>query len=883
MKKLVIGITSHVDSGKTTLSEGMLYLSGSIGKLGRVDHKDAFLDTDSLERERGITIFSKQAVMTLHDTYVTLMDTPGHVDFSGETERVLSVLDYAVLLISGTDGLQGHTQTLWRLLRTYNVPTFIFVNKMDLPGADKEKVMDELQRKLSSKCVDMTLSDDERFEALSLCHEKLLESYIENGRLEHKEIAEVINENSCFPVFFGSALKLDGVRELLEALDNLTLKKEYPEEFGASVYKIARDTQGARLTFMKITGGSLKVKDLIKGWSDNGEWSEKIDQIRIYSGEKFKPADFAESGKICAVTGLSKTFAGEGLGIQKSANPPVLSPVLTYQIILPDGCNLLEALKNFRILEEEDPQLHIVWKESIKEIHVQVMGEVQLEVLKSKIAERFKLDVSFGKGSVVYKETISNTVEGVGHFEPLRHYAEVHLLLEPGARGSGVTFSSLCSTDILDLNWQRLVMTHLGEKEHPGVLTGSPITDIHITLINGRAHPKHTEGGDFRQATYRAVRHGLRKANSVILEPFYDFVIELPIEASGRAMTDIQRMGGHTSAPEQLGEYAVLKGYAPVYKMHGYNSVLASFTKGRGRLSLMTGRYEVCGRAQEVMAEIGYDADSDLENTADSVFCTHGSGFVVPWLEVESYMHLPSGIGKKETIAEEETVLVPAKVSRNSTASSFEDDAELKAIFERTYGAIKRKNFNERKQDVVYLEEEKEKKQKQPDRSNLPEYLLVDGYNIIFAWDELKEIAKDNLDAARRSLADILSNYQGYKKCNIILVFDAYKVKGNPGSVQKYHNINIVFTKEAETADSYIEKTTYEIGKKYRVRVATSDALEQVIILGHGAERVSARIFYSEVVEANSEIKDIVQTNSMKPKRKNLIGEAIKRAEDTQK
>ena len=883
MKKLVTAVVAPVDSGKTTLSEGMLFLSGNIGKLGRVDHKNAFLDTDSLERERGITIFSKQAVLSLPNTYMTLVDTPGHVDFSAETERVLSILDYAVLMVSGTDGLQGHTETLWRLLKAYNVPTFIFVNKMDLPGADREKIMSELHKKVSPKCVDMTLSEDERFEAFSLCHEELLESYLENGCLTTSEIAKKIASSDVFPVFFGSALKLEGIKELLEALDTLTIEKTYPEEFGASIYKIGRDQQGARLTFMKITGGKLKVKDLLKGVRDNEEWAEKADQIRIYSGEKYKAVDFAESGTVCAVLGLSKTFASEGLGIQKYSEPPMLTPVLTYKIILPEGCNLLEALKNFRILEEEDPLLHIIWKEAVKEIHVEVMGEVQLEVLKSKIKERFKLDVSFGEGSVVYKETIENTVEGVGHFEPLRHYAEVHLLLEPGERGSGLTFSSLLSTDILDLNWQRLILTHLDEKQHLGVLTGSPITDIHISLINGRAHPKHTEGGDFRQATYRAVRHGLKKANSIILEPYYDFSIELPMENAGRAMTDIERMGGSFSSPEQSGEYAVLRGSAPVSRMQGYNTTLSSYTKGRGRLSLMTGRYEVCKNPMEVMAKIGYDADMDLENTADSVFCAHGAGFIVPWSEVESYMHLPSGIGKKEEFIEEVPEKAPVRVSRSSYGGSFEDDEELKAIFERTYGAIKRKNFNERKQDVVYLEEEKARKAKQPDRSNLPEYLLVDGYNIIFAWDELNELAKESLESARKLLAEILCNYRGYRNCEVILVFDAYKVKGNPGSVQKYHNINIVFTKEAETADSYIEKVTYEIGKKYRVRVATSDGMEQMIILGHGAERISARIFKAEVMDADSEISDIVTQYTFKAKRARVIEDALKKAENNEK
>ena len=856
MKKLVIGILAHVDAGKTTLSEGMLYLSGSINKLGRVDHKDAFLDHNQLERERGITIFSKQAVLPLPELEITLMDTPGHVDFSAEMERTLQVLDYAILVISGTDGVQSHTETLWRLLRRYQIPTFLFVNKMDLAGADKPMILRELQKRLSDKCVDMDASDEERQEAFSLCDERLLEQYLEEGILETEAIARVIARRKAFPCRFGSALKLEGVEELLSDLTSLTQEPQYPADFGARVYKIARDTQGTRLTYLKVTGGILRVKALLSGRDNGGDWSEKADQLRIYSGAKYKLTDQVEAGCVCAVTGLERTFPGQGLGSEKMVQTPVLEPVLTYRMLLPEDCNIPETMRKLRQLEEEDPQLHILWDEHLREVQVQLMGEIQLEILQRQIRERFGLEVSFGQGNVVYKETISEPVEGVGHFEPLRHYAEVHLLLQPGPRGSGLVFDSACSTDDLDLNWQRLILTHLEEKQHLGVLTGSPITDLRISILSGRAHVKHTEGGDFRQATYRAVRHGLRKAQSVLLEPYYAFSMELPVECVGRAMMDIQQKNGSCNSPEQEGDRVILTGHVPVAAMRGYQTELASYTRGRGRLSCWPKGYDVCAEPQQVIEAIGYDADGDLENSANSVFCGHGAGFVVPWYEVEDYMHLESGLRPAVRVEEEEPAAQNIVRASAAYRGTIEEDKELQAIYERTYGVTKRKEFIQRKNDV---RTEEHKPFKHTPVAQLPEFLLVDGYNIIFAWDELKALASESLEAARQSLADVLSNYQGYRKCGVILVFDAYKVKGNPGSVEKYKNIHIVYTKEAETADAYIEKATYDMRKQYRVRVATSDGMEQLIILGHGATRIPANIFHAEVQNTHTEIQDIVQ------------------------
>ena len=855
MKKLVIGILAHVDAGKTTLSEGMLYLSGSINKLGRVDHKDAFLDHNNLERERGITIFSKQAILPLPEVEITLMDTPGHVDFSAEMERTLQVLDYAVLVISGTDGVQSHTETLWRLLRRYQIPTFVFINKMDLAGADKPVILAELQKRLSDKCIDMDAPEDARMEAFSLCDERLLERYLEEGTLTTSDLARVIARRKAFPCRFGSALKLEGVEQLLEDLSQLTRTPEYPAEFAARVYKIARDTQGTRLTYLKVTGGQLRVKSLLSGKDGRREWSEKADQLRLYSGAKYKQAEVVEAGSVCAVTGLERTFPGQGLGHEALAQPPLLEPVLTYRLLLPQDCNLPETMRKLRQLEEEDPQLHVLWDERLREVQVQLMGEVQLEVLQRQIKERFAMDVSFGQGSVVYKETIAAPVEGVGHFEPLRHYAEVHLLLEPGPRGSGLVFDSLCSTDALDLNWQRLILTHLEEKQHLGVLTGSPITDLRISILSGRAHVKHTEGGDFRQATYRALRQGLRKAESILLEPYYDFSMELPVECLGRAMTDIQQKNGTCNSPEQVGDRALLTGSAPVAAMRGYQSELASYTRGRGRLSCWPGRYEVCAQQQAVVEAMAYDPDADVENSADSVFCSHGAGVIVPWYEVEQHMHLESGLRPAARV-EEPAPVVAAPASASAYHGTLEEDKELQAIYERTYGAVKRREFIQRTPEV---RTESHRQVKHTPVALLPEYLLVDGYNIIFAWDELKALAAESLEAARQSLADLLSNYQGYRKCGVILVFDAYKVKGNPGSVEKYKNIHIVYTKEAETADAFIEKATYDMRKQYRVRVATSDGMEQLIILGHGATRVPANIFLSEIRNTNLEITEIVQ------------------------
>ena len=873
MKKLVIGILAHVDAGKTTLSEGMLYLSGSINKLGRVDHKDAFLDHNSLERERGITIFSKQAVFSTTELEITLMDTPGHVDFSAEMERTLQVLDYAILVISGTDGVQSHTETLWRLLRWYHIPTFVFINKMDLAGADKPAILSELQKRLSEKCVDMNAPAQLRDEALSLCDERLLDLYLEEGALSDEAVARAVSERKVYPCRFGAALKLEGVEELLHDLTTLTQQPKYPADFGARVYKIARDAQGARLTYLKVTGGSLKVKALLSGSDNVGQWSEKADQLRIYSGEKYKLTESIPAGSVCAVTGLERTFPGQGLGMEALAEPPMLEPVLTYQMLLPQDCNIPETMRKLRQLEEEDPQLHILWNERLREVHVQLMGEVQLEVLQRQIADRFGMDVSFSQGSVVYKETILEPVEGVGHFEPLRHYAEVHLLMEPGPRGSGLTFDSLCSTDDLDLNWQRLILTHLEEKQHLGVLTGSPITDMKISVLSGRASIKHTEGGDFRQATYRAVRHGLRKAKSILLEPCYDFSMELPIECVGRAMTDVQQMNGSCNPPEQKGERAILTGWAPVAEMRGYQAELASYTRGRGRLACWARGYEVCAKQQEVVDALAYDVDADLENSADSVFCSHGAGFVVPWYEVEDHMHLESGL-RPAVKVEEPSESVPIMSTSTSYRGTLEEDKELQAIYERTYGAVKRKEFIPRKADVIA---ENHKKPAKTPFTQLPEYLLVDGYNIIFAWDELKALAAESLAAARQSLADILSNYQGYRKCGVILVFDAYKVKGNPGSVEKYKNIYIVYTKEAETADAYIEKATYDMRKQYRVRVATSDGMEQLIILGHGASRIPANVFLQEVQQAHTEIGEIVQKYRYRALKGSTVGEMLKK------
>ena len=867
MKKLVVGILAHVDAGKTTLSEGMLYRSGYLKKLGRVDHRNSFLDTSALERDRGITIFSKQAILPLNKVEVILLDTPGHVDFSTEMERTLQVLDYAILVISGTDGVQGHTGTLWRLLARYGIPAFLFVNKMDLAGADRESLLAELKRQLNNGCVDFGEAQDTLWENVALCDDTVLADYLEHGKVTDDVIASLIAQRKLFPCYFGSALKLSGIDNFLQGLERYTRCPDYPSAFGAKVYKIARDSQGNRLTYMKVTGGSLKVKALVTnrrpGLPENEVWEEKIDQIRIYSGARYQTAEEATAGTVCAVTGLNHTRPGEGLGAEAASAPPLLMPVLSYQVLLPEGCNSHEVLVKLDQLAEEDPQLNIVWNGRLQEIHIQLMGEVQLEVLKRLISERFGLNVEFGAGNIVYRETIAKPVEGIGHFEPLRHYAEVHLLLEPGERGSGLQFDAACSEDMLDRNWQRLILTHLKERIHLGVLTGSPITDMKITLVAGRAHVKHTEGGDFRQATYRAVRQGLMCAESILLEPWYDFRLEIPEQSVGRAMSDLLRMSGSVSQPETVGKTVVMTGSAPVSEMQGYAMKVTSYTKGRGRLSCALKGYEPCHDQDAAVAAIGYDCERDTENSADSVFCSHGAGFVVKWDQVRNYMHVDSILKPQKPEDIPKSTAAAAKPSKDF-AGSFEQDRELQAIFERTYGPIKPRNLpSERTRRAI---QEPQKEYTVQPRITGPEYLLVDGYNIIYAWDELKEVAQDNLGTARNVLMDILSNYQGFKKCVVILVFDAYKVPHNAGEVVRYHNIHVVYTKEAETADAYIEKATEKMGKEHRVTVATSDGAEQLIILGHGALRLSASAFRVEVEQAEGRIAKILAANNRKGK-----------------
>lgn len=864
MKKFVIGILAHVDAGKTTLSEGLLYLSGKIRKLGRVDHKDAYLDTFELERERGITIFSKQAVLETKEMQITLMDTPGHVDFSAEMERTLQVLDYAILVINGADGVQGHTVTLWRLLSRYQIPTFFFVNKMDQDGTDREALLKELKKRLDENCIDFGADQEkeEFLENISMCDEEMMEQYLETGEITTEEISRLIAQRKIFPCYFGSALKMTGVEEFLEGVEKYSIAPEYPDSFGAKVYKIARDDQGNRLTYMKITGGTLKVKALLTNSDSSGNptihhgheeeiWEEKADQIRLYSGAKFELLKEAQGGTVCAVTGLTHTYPGQGLGIEKESELPVLEPVLNYQIQLPPDCDVHQMLKKLKELEEEEPQLHIVWDEQLQEIHAMLMGEVQIEILKRLIWERFHVAVEFGTGNIVYKETIAQPVEGIGHFEPLRHYAEVHLLLEPGEPGSGLQFFTACSEDVLDRNWQRLILTHLEEKEHRGVLTGSAITDMQITLLTGRAHLKHTEGGDFRQATYRAIRQGLKKAKSVLLEPYYEFRLELPGEMVGRAMADIQKMQGSFLPPETEEEMTVLKGSAPVSAMRDYQNQVVSYTKGRGRLFCTLKGYEPCKNQEEIVEKLGYDSERDLDNPTGSVFCAHGAGFVVPWYEVEEYMHLESGVGFDDEIQEEEEIST-YRPPASAYTGSYEDDKELQAIFERTFGPVKREKGAVGKR---VISASSLSVSHAPKKKSGEEYLLVDGYNIIFAWEDLKELAEANLHAAQDKLMDILSNYQGYKKCTLILVFDAYKVEGHQEEVIRYHNIYVVYTKEAETADQYIEKTVHKIGRQHEVTVATSDGLEQIIIMGQGARRLSAKGLKEEVEEVGRQIR----------------------------
>lgn len=853
MNRLVIGMTAHVDSGKTTLSEAMLYTAGELRRLGRVDHGNTFLDTDPIERSRGITVFSKQAVLETARFQITLLDTPGHVDFSAETERALRVMDYAVLVISGTDGVQSHTETLWRLLKRYNIPTFIFVNKMDISFLKESSHINELKRKLSPGCIDFNACREKSDldEELAECSEELMNEYLENGVIQGKMIPGAIRRREVFPVIFGSALKLNGIQELLNVINTFSVQPEPSPEFGAIIYKITTDQQGNRLTHMKITGGSLKVKAQL----ECGGKQEKVNQIRIYSGAKFTTVDEAPAGTLCAVTGLSAGSAGEGLGFESSCPAPLLEPVMTYRMQLPHGTDIPSTLAKLHELSDEDPMLRIVWNEQLKEIHVQLMGEIQLEVLTSVIRDRFGLEVQFDQGSIAYKETIAAPVEGVGHYEPLRHYAEVHLLLEPGERGSGLQFFTDCRKDDLDINWQRLILTHLEEKTHVGVLTGSPITDMKITVVAGKAHIKHTEGGDFRQATYRAVRQGLRSTESVLLEPWYDFTLTVPQECTGRAMTDLQRMSGELQPPNSTDGETEFTGSAPVSELRGYQSEVNSYTRGKGRLVCIPGGYRPCHNADEVIAEIGYDCDADTENSADSVFCSHGAGVLVPWNEAPARMHVDSGLRFGENDREEkEQVVTPQMV--NTYKQRVAADKELMEIFERTYGKIKR---DERSAMRTEKRPPTLKTPKLPLPPKGPEYLLVDGYNIIFGWEELNRLAKENLELARARLINILCNYQGFRRCNLILVFDAYRVKGNHREIEKEHGITVVYTKEAETADMYIEKTAHELGKGHRVRVATSDNVEQIIIMGSGAIRVSATEFLAEVNEVEEAIRKVIE------------------------
>ena len=892
MKKLVIGILAHVDAGKTTLSEELLYLCGEIRKIGRVDHGDAFLDTYELEKERGITIFSKQALLKTENMEVTLLDTPGHVDFSAEMERTLQVLDYAILVINGMDGVQSHTMTLWRLLERYQIPTFLFVNKMDQQGTDHDALLNDLKQHLHENCVDFGRTQDtdygmyeltpEQLENIAVCEEDILETYLETGIVEDRDIARLIVQRKIFPCYFGSALKEKGVKDFWNGVQKYTAEPKRPTEFGAKVFKIARDEQGNRLTYMKIIGGSLKVKTLLSS-NSNGQslpgrkaeeaaWEEKADQIRLYSGAKYELTSEAEAGTVCAVTGLTRTYPGEGLGIEQESELPILEPALNYQIILPDDCDPHQMLQKLRQLEEEEPQLHILWDSQFSEIHAQLMGEVQIEILKKLIWDRFHVAVEFGAGSIVYKETVAEPVEGVGHFEPLRHYAEVHLLIEPGEPGSGCQFFTACSEDVLARNWQRLILTHLEEKEHIGVLTGSPLTDVQITILTGRAHAKHTEGGDFRQATYRAVRQGLRKARNILLEPYYEFRLEVPAEMIGRAMADVQKMQGTFDAPEVEGETAILKGTAAVAQMRDYQKEVVSYTHGTGKLFCSLKGYAPCKNQDEVVQNIGYDPEADLENPTGSVFCAHGAGFVVSWDQVEAYMHLQSGVDMDELDSESwyedvesaqnpGTAVYNANISRNisgkngkfSYSGSYEEEEELQAIFERTFGPMKRDRTAFQKKTVHSSTPATRYRAGKPRQE---EYLLVDGYNIIFSWEELNELAKENIHAACDKLMDILSNYQGYRKCTLILVFDAYKVEGHVEEIITYHNIYVVYTKEAETADQYIEKTVHRIDRQYQVTVATSDGLEQVIIMGQSAHRISAQGLKKEIEDTEKTARE---------------------------
>lgn len=847
MKNIVIGILAHVDAGKTTLSEAMLYQTGAIRNLGRVDHKNAFLDTDIQERDRGITIFSKQAEMTYKDTKLMLLDTPGHVDFSAEMERTLQVLDYAVLVISGREGVQGHTVTLWKLLQKYEIPVFLFINKMDLEGADRAQILEELQSSLSAGCLDF---EDLEEEQAAMCEEGLLEEYLETGHISVPSMRNSISNRKIFPCYFGSALRMSGVEGFLDGIVQFTEEPSYPKQFGARIYKITRDPQGMRLTHMKITGGTLSVKETLDLPDAPGASGEKVNQIRIYSGGKYQTVQEAEAGTVCAVAGLEHTHAGQGLGVEESENRFVLEPAMSYGVLLPDGADVHRTLQQLKQLEEEDPQLHIAWNSQTEEIQIQLMGEVQLEILKEMIRQRFDLELEFGEGKVAYRETIAKSVIGAGHFEPLRHYAEVHLLLEPGDPGSGVVLDTACREDLLDRNWQRLILTHLAERDFPGVLTGSPLTDVKITLLAGRAHLKHTEGGDFRQATYRAVRQGLRKTQSILLEPWYDFELEVPQDMTGRAMADIQRMGGSFELPQTRGDLSLITGKAPVSEMKGYMAEVNSYTRGYGHLSCSVAGYEPCHDAEKVMEEIGYRVDEDTENTADSVFCSHGAGYLVPWDQVDDHVHII--LDRSVLPDQNKSMGRPEEYSRSICVEDFAGMPEA-PLQKRTQGSIGPR--------VI---EGEQGYQKTKSAEIQKEYLVVDGYNIIFAWEELKSLAKTSMDAARTALIEILSNYQGYRRCKVIIVFDAYKIKGGERRQEKHGSVDVVFTKEGETADTYIERLTYEMNGKYRVRVATSDRQEQIIALGNGAFRLSASELKGEIERTNLEISSFLKEYARK-------------------
>ncbi len=847
VKRICAGLLAHVDAGKTTLTEAMLYETGSIRRLGRVDHGDAFLDTQELERERGITIYAKQAILRRGDLEVTLVDTPGHVDFASETERALQVLDCAVLVLSAADGVQGHTETLWQLLAQAGVPTFVFVNKMDQPNPGKGAILQQLEGRLGHGFVDMA-DPDARGEGAALCSEELMEQYLSGEGFSDPELAALVVQRQLFPVYFGSALQVEGVAQLLDGLETYTLEREWPDTFGARVFKITRDEKGERLTWLKVTGGRLRVREMLHG----PDWEEKVNQIRLYSGPKFTPVDVAVAGTVCAVTGLTCTRAGEGLGCEESWNGPQLEPVLSYQVLPPQGMDAATLLERLRCLEEEDPQLQVQWEPHQEQVRVKLMGQVHREVLERELRCRFQMDVTFGPGSIVYLETLAKPVEGVGHFEPLRHYAEVHLLLESLERGAGVQIDTVCPEDVLDGNWQRLILTHLVEKQHVGVLTGSPITDVKLTLLTGKGHLKHTEGGDFRQATYRAIRQGLMMGESILLEPWYTFRLEVPGESIGRAMTDVQRMCGAFDPPETRGETAVLTGSLPVSEVGDYWSQVAAYTQGRGRFSCRLDGYRPCHNTAQVVEERGYDPERDVDNPSGSVFCDHGSGIHIPWNEVRAHMHVDSGWrGEGEAQAPSQPVVRPSR----GYASQVALDKELEEIFVRTYGAVKPRAF----QSVKPASKPKEKQWKGLKPRTGKEYLLVDGYNIIHAWDSLRDIAREDLDGARAKLVDVLRNYQSWRGCQVIVVFDAYKIKGGKGSVEKLGDMFVVYTKEAETADMYIERTTYQLSRDNRVRVATSDGLEQMIILGHGAVRMSAAELKYEVDQVMSQIRNAIQ------------------------